>query len=63
MKTTKIKILLTLVFLSVPLFITEVLAQAPPPAPSGNSVPINGLGILAALGIGYGIKKLRGKNK
>ncbi|HOV10977.1 MAG TPA: hypothetical protein PLT47_07760 [Bacteroidales bacterium] len=56
------KLLVTFLFLTVPFFIFDVLAQAPPPAPN-NSVPVHGLGILAALGIFYGVKKLRKNNK
>jgi len=54
------KILVTFLLLTLPFFIFDVLAQVPPPAPN-SSVPIQGLGILAALGIFYGVKKLRKK--
>lgn len=50
------------IFLMVPFFIFNALAQAPPPAPN-SSVPIQGLGILALVGIFYGVKKLRENNK
>lgn len=64
MSKTRIKIFLTFCFLTVPLFISEVLAQPDPPHPGGpNSVPINGLAILAAIGIGFGVRKLWEKNK
>lgn len=58
-------IILTTCFLTIPFFINEIFAQAPPPPHPGgpNSAPINGLAILAALGIGYGVNKLRKKNK
>ncbi|HNZ42753.1 MAG TPA: hypothetical protein PLB59_04495 [Bacteroidales bacterium] len=63
MKNTSIKILLTSCLLVVPLFITNVLAQVPPPAPSGNSAPIDGLGIMAVLALLYGVRKLKEKRK
>ncbi len=64
MKKTRIKIFLTSCFLLAPLFVVTLLAQAPPPAPAnGNSAPIQGLGILAALGVMWGINKLRDKKK
>jgi len=60
----QLKIFLTSCFLLAPLFVVTLLAQAPPPAPAnGNSAPIQGLGILAALGVMWGINKLRDKKK
>ncbi|HOY33306.1 MAG TPA: hypothetical protein PKW80_15605 [Bacteroidales bacterium] len=55
------KFLLVLCFLTIPFFISNVIAQPPPPDP--NAVPVHGLGILAVLGIVYGVVKLRKKNK
>ncbi|HNW89436.1 MAG TPA: hypothetical protein PKN48_07210 [Bacteroidales bacterium] len=63
MKKNKIAALLTVCFLIIPLFINELLAQGPPPPEPANGVPIDGLGFLAALGVLYGIKKLRQKKK
>ncbi|HOY31117.1 MAG TPA: hypothetical protein PKW80_04485, partial [Bacteroidales bacterium] len=58
------QIFLTITFLNIPVFINEALAQVPPPHPGDeNSVPVDGLGLLAALGIAYGINKLRKKKK
>jgi hypothetical protein len=63
MRKNKIRIFLIGCFLVIPFFINEALAQPPPPGPGGDAVPIQGLGILAALGIAYGVKKLRNKKK
>jgi len=45
----------------MPFFINEIFAQAPPPPHPGgpNSAPVSGLAILASLGVGYGIIRLR----
>jgi hypothetical protein len=58
MRGNKIKIFLISCFLTVPFFINEVLAQVPPPQPSEDFVPIQGLEFLAVLGIIYGVIKL-----
>jgi hypothetical protein len=63
MRENKIKLFLISCFLTLPFFMNETLAQPPPPGPGGDAVPIQGLGILAALGIAYGVKKLRQKKK
>jgi len=63
MSKTRIKIFLTFCFLTLPLFISEVLAQPDPPQPGNNEIPFEGLGILAALGITYAVTKLRKKSK
>jgi len=63
MKKNKITILLTACFLLFPFFLNEILAQGPPPPEPANGVPIDGIGFLAALGIIYGVKKIRDKKK
>ncbi len=54
-------LILTTCFLTMPFFINEIFAQAPPPPHPGgpNSAPVSGLAILASLGVGYGIIRLR----
>ncbi|HNW90218.1 MAG TPA: hypothetical protein PKN48_11200 [Bacteroidales bacterium] len=63
MKKNKITILLTACLLILPFFVNEIFAQGPPPPEPANGVPLDGLGFLAALGIIYGVKKLRDKKK
>jgi len=53
---------LIICLLIFPFFISEVFAQVPPPVPQ-DAVPIDGLSFLAALGVLYGVKKLRPKKK
>ncbi|HQI70437.1 MAG TPA: hypothetical protein PLT47_06770 [Bacteroidales bacterium] len=64
MKNNRIKIFLATCFMVVPVFVANLLAQVPPPAPAnGNSAPINGLGIMAVLALLYGVRKLRDKKR
>jgi hypothetical protein len=62
LKKLMIKIFLITCLLTVPLFLQEVLSQVPPPQPQ-DGIPIDGLSILAILGVSYGVKKLLKKKK
>ena len=43
-----------------PFFMESIMAQAPPPPPNPEAIPIDGgLGFLLAAGMAYGAKKLR----
>jgi len=47
------------------MFSSDIYAQGPPPPPDDTTpVPIDGgIGILLALGVGYGIKKIKDKKQ
>jgi hypothetical protein len=58
----KIKTLFIVSVLTIPLLMQEAISQVPPPQPQ-DGVPIDGLSILAVLGVIYGVKKLWQKKK